>query len=181
MTHAVLVPSMIAAMNIDSLNRSVLSASAIDNGNVFAMGAEYTSASLALTEVFAISQPTAGSATGMWMAYSGDEIVLTDAKYKGLDPDPRNFYNAAGKVFSAFKPQVGDIVVLTADGFSNTFSSHTYATGQADSYQLLWTTGDSGSAGGLTYKYIATTYISLATGGIDSQRVAAYKLECVKI
>ena len=116
--HSVLIPSAIAAMNIDSLNRNVISASPIDNGNIFAMGVQYTSGSL--TEVFAVAQPSAGSAVGMWMAYSGDEIVLTEAKYKGLDPDPRNFFNAAGKVFSAFKPQIGDIIVLTADAFSNT-------------------------------------------------------------
>ena len=38
------------------------------------------------------------------------EVVLTDEKYKGLDPDIRNFYNVSGTVYSAFKPQVGDII-----------------------------------------------------------------------
>lgn len=175
--HSVLIPSAIAAMNVDSYNRSVLSASPIDNGNVFAMGAEYTSGSL--TEVFAINQPTAGSPANAWMAYSGDEIVLTDARYKGIDPNPRNFYNAAGKVFSAFKPQVGDIIVLTGEAFSNSFSSHTYAAPIKESYLLQWESA--AAASGLCYKYIGTTYISLATGSIDSQRVTAYKLECVSI
>jgi hypothetical protein len=175
--HSVLIPSAIAAMNIDSLNRSVISASPIDNGNIFAMGAEYTSGSL--TEVFPVTQPSAGSATGAWMAYSGDEITVTNAQYKGLDPDPRNFFNAAGKVFSAFKPQVGDIIVLTAEAFSNTFSSHTYAAPILTSYKLQWESA--AAASGLCYKYIGATYISLATGAIDNQRVTAYKLECVSI
>jgi len=177
--HSVLIPSMIAAMNIDSLNRSVMSASPIDNGNVFAMGAEYTSASAQLTEVFAINQPTAGSGAGLWMAYSGDEIPLTDGKYKGLSPDPRDFYSVAGKVFSAYKPQVGDIIVLTGEGFANTFSSHTYAAPIADSYLLQWESA--AAATGLCYKYIATTYISIGGGIISTGRTTAYKLECISI
>lgn len=178
--HSVLIPSAIAAMNIDSLNRSVMSGSvAYDNGNIFSMGAEYTSGSL--TEVFAISTPTAGSGAGLWMAYSGDEIVVTNAQYKGLDPDPRNFFNAAGKVFSAFKPQIGDIIVLTAPAFLNTFTApgHTHAAPTAYSYLLNWE--PAAATSGLCYKYIGTTYISLATGAIDNQRVAAYKLECIGI
>jgi hypothetical protein len=115
----------------------------------------------------------------MWMAYSGDEVVLTASKYKGLDPDPRNFYNEDNKVFSAFKPQVGDIILVTADAFSNTFDSHTYACGQADSFELLWVSDERST--GLCFKYLQTKYISLATGAIDDQRVTAYELECVSI
>jgi len=180
--HAVLIPEAIAAMNIDYFNRSVIdygaSASSIDNGNVLEMGSKHTSGSL--TEVFEIAQPTAASATNLWMAYSGDEVILTDSKYKGLDPDPRNFYNEANYVFSAYKPYIGDIILITADGFSNAFSSHTYAVGQADSFELLWT---SASGTGLCYKYIATKYISLHTSGstIDMQRTPAYELECISV
>jgi hypothetical protein len=175
--HSVLIPAATAALNVDSYNRSVVSASPVDNGNVLKMGAEGTSGSL--IEVFAVTQPSAGSPVGAWMAYSGDEIIVTDAKYKGIDPDPRNFFNAAGKVFSAFKPQVGDIIILTAQGFVNSFSAHTYAAPVADSYLLQWESA--AGATGLVFKYIATTYISLATGAIDSQRVTAYKLECIQI
>lgn len=177
MAHAVLIPSAIAALNVDSYNRSVLSASAIDNGNLLTMGAEFTSGSL--TEVFAVTAPASGSnSAGLWMAYSGDEIILTDAKYKGLDPDPRNFYNVAGKVFSAFKLQVGDIITVTADAFTGARTSETYAIPTA-AYGLLWSAVGDGS--GVVFKYIGTTYISLATGAIDSQHVTAYKLECIHI
>lgn len=180
MAHAVLIPSAIAALNVDSYNRSVLSASAIDNGNLLTMGAEYTTGSL--TEVFAVTAPSSGSnSAGLWMAYSGDEIVVTssgDSQYKGLDPDPRNFYNIAGKVFSAFKLQVGDIIVVTADAFTGARTSETYAV-PTSAYGLLWSTPGDGS--GVVFKYIATTYISLATGAINNQRVTAYKLECIHI
>lgn len=181
MTHAVLVPNMIAAMNIDSLNRNVIdygaTASNVDNGNVFEMVSQHTSGSY--SEVWEIQQPDSASSTDLWMAYSGDEVVLTASKYKGLDPDPRNFYSASNTVFSAYKPQKGDIITLTADAFSNSYSSHTYAMTVADAFTLTWT-NDAPTAG-LYYKYIDTVYISLATGGIDNQRVTAYKLECVSI
>jgi len=183
MTHAVLIPNAIAAMNIDSLNRSVIdygaSASAIDNGNVFVIDSRHTSGSL--TEVFEIKQPTAASGTNMWMAYASDEVVTTDSKYKGLDPDPRNFFNAANLVFAAYKPQVGDIITLTADAFANTFSSHTYAAPIIDSFELNWESAQ--AASGLCYKYLATTYISIHNSGstIANQRVPAYMLECVQI
>lgn len=179
--HAVLIPEAVAAMNIDSLNRSVIdlgaSASSIDNGNVFEIDSKHTSGSL--TEVFEIVQASSASPTDMWMAYSGDEVVITASKYKGLDPDPRNFFNEDNKVFSAFKPQVGDIILVTADAFSNSFDDHDYACGQASSFKLLWVNDERST--GLCYKFLATKYISLADGSIGDQRVTAYELECVSI
>ena len=180
-THAVLIPEAIAAMNIDSLNRAVIdtgaSASPIDNGNIFVIDSKHTSGSL--TEVWEIKQPTAGSPTNCWMAYSGDEIPVTDARYKGLDPDPRSFFSAANKVFSAYKPQVGDIILLTAAGIEGTRTTEEYAHAVADSFKLYWDVNEPDS--GLCYKYLDTKYISLATGGIDDQRVAAYELECISV
>jgi hypothetical protein len=175
--HGVLIPEQIAAANIDSYNRSVwhVSASSIDNGMIFNCTTKvWTTGSGA--EVFNIIVPTTGSLNRVWMAYSGDEIVVTDAKYKGLDPNPRNFYNAAGKVFSAYKPEVGDIILLTAEAMTGTVES-AFANAVNGAWQLTWAAAS--ITIGLSYKYLQTKYISLATGGIDSQRVAAYQLECV--
>lgn len=179
MAHGVLIPAAIAATNIDSLVRSVTDALDIDNGNVMVMGAR--SATDGNEEVFEVSVPVTGSLTNLWMAYSGDEIVVTNSQYKGLDPDPRNFFNAAGDVFSAYKPQVGDIIVVTDDALAGTFtagtSTHVNATNTA--WGLTW--GASQTANVLSYALLGVTYISLATGAIDSQRVTAYELECVAI
>jgi hypothetical protein len=177
MAHGVLIPEQIAAINIDSLNRSVFtsSASAIDNGFVFTCTTKVnTSGSGA--EVFNIATPSSGSLGGLWMAYSGDEIVVTESKYKGLDPDPRNFYNATSKVFSAYRPQVGDIILLTGAAIDGTVNSYAVAT--ASTYMLTW---GANSIDGLSYKLLGTKYISIGTGAIDSQRVTAYELECVHI
>lgn len=172
--HGVLIPEQIAAMNIDSYNRSVISsASSIDNGMVFLCTTKnWTSGSGA--EVFNTTAPVTGSLSGLWMAYSGDEIVLTDTRYKGLDPDPRNFYNASGDVFSAYKPQVGDIILVTGESLTGAVS--TYANAVNGAMQLTWAAT---SGAGLSYKLLATKYISLATGSIGEQRVTAYELECI--
>jgi len=181
MAYNVLIPEAIAAMNIDSLNRHVIdlgtSASAIENGNVFVLASKHTSGSL--TEVWEIKQPTSASPTNCWMAYSGDEVPVTASKYKGLDPDPRSFRNEANKVFSAFKPQVGDIILVTADAFTGARTTETYAHAIADSFKLKWDVNAPSS--GLGYAFLATKYISIATGGIDNQRVTAYELECVSV
>jgi hypothetical protein len=111
------------------------------------------------------------------MAYSGDEIPVTDSRYKGLDPNPRNFWNIENKVFSAFKPKVGDIILATDECFSGTKSTNTYVNATTGKWTLEW--GAAQTAGVQSWKLIATSYISLATGGIDTQRVTAYELECV--
>lgn len=175
--HGVLIPKAIMAKDVDSLNRSVVDAADIDNGHIMVMGARSTTAGL--SEVFEVSQPATGSLTGLWMAYSGDEIVLTASKYKGLDPDPRNFFNKAGDVFSAYKPQLGDIIMVTAEALAGTYigGTTTHVNATDGSWALTW--GNSQTASVLSYKLLAVKYISLATGGIDSQRVTAYELECV--
>jgi len=175
--HGILIPEQIAATNVDSFNRSaVSSASSIDNGFVFQLVGKNSGsvASGSGIEVFNVVAPATGSLSGLWMAYQGDEIVLTDSKYKGLDPDPRNFFHAQNKVFSAYKPMVGDIILVNAEAFTGT--KNDYAVAVNGTYMLTWSAT---TVVGLSYKWLATKYISLATGGIDSQRITAYELECI--
>ena len=176
--YGVLIPEAIMATNVDSLNRSVVDVANIENGMVFTVGTK-PSTTGSMAEVWDISAPTAGS--GLWMAYSGDEVVLTDSRYKGIDPDPRNFRNAAGLVFSAYKPQVADIILLSAGALRGTYSagSTTHVVASSGSWCLTWATSANGSA--LCYALTGVKYISLATGAIDDQRVTAYEFECVAL
>lgn len=177
MAYGVLVPNKIAAMNIDSFNRSAVSASAVENGNIVVLSAK--SATAGEGEVWTAAVPsTSNGLTGVWIAYE-PELVLTAAKYKGLDPDPRNFRNEIGSIFSVFKPQLGDILTLTADNFSAAFSSNTHAnaTDSTGGLKLVWGNSQTGSV--FSVKYLNTTYISLGTGAINSQRVTAYQVEVV--
>jgi hypothetical protein len=175
--HGVLIPEAIVAMNIDSLNRSVICASALDNGMVVALADK--SATAGENEVWTATVPATGTLTSLWMIYSGDEIVLTDSRYKGLDPDVRNFFTPASKVVSVFKPQVGDIILCTAECFAGSKAANTFvnATDTTGGLNLEW--GATQTASVLSFHLIATKYISLATGAIDTQRITAYEMECV--
>lgn len=177
-TYGVLIPEAIAATNIDAFNRDVVCADDLANGSVVVMGALSTDADK--SEVFSVTKPATGSLTGLWMIYSGDEIIVTDARYKGLDPDPRHFVNLAGKVVSAYKPQLGDIITLTADAIATSKAggdTHIHAIDA--NYLMDWDSSAGSSA--IAYKLLGTKYISLATGAIDDQRVVAYEFECVAL
>ena len=119
MSYGVCLPVSVAALNIDAFNRSAVSASAVENGNVVVLATKSTTAGEA--EVWTATVPSTGNGlTGLWMAYE-PELVLTSSgssQYKGLDPDPRNFRNEIGDIFSVFKPQLGDIITLTDDALS---------------------------------------------------------------
>jgi hypothetical protein len=179
--HGVLIPVVIAAKDIDSLNRSAISALDFDNGNVMVLNGK--SATAGESEVWTgIVPSTSNGLTGLWMAYEPEIVVTTSgsSEYKGLDPNPQNFYNINGDVFSIFRPQLGDILTLTADALSGAYSAgvttHVNATNSGGK-QLVW--ANAVGTGILSLKFLAVSYISLATGGIDTQRVTAYTFEVV--
>jgi hypothetical protein len=81
------------------------------------------------------------NSSNIWMAYSPEIVTVVTAsgkKYKGIDPDPRDFTNISGDVFDAFKPQVGDIITITSDGITGTKGSNTYAVATNGQYALAW-------------------------------------------
>ena len=89
MAHAIMIPSLVAAKNIDTLNRSFVCAVALDNGNVINLSG--TPSVAGEGEVWTASTPTAATPTGLWMV-GEPEVVLTNAQYKGLiryDPEAR--------------------------------------------------------------------------------------------
>jgi len=177
MAKSVLIKNVVQAENIDALNRSFKYASAdLDNGAVFGAGA--ISSAAGEGEVFTIAVPATGSLSGLWMAANPIDNIVTDAmgnEYKIDNKDPRNFTNKAGKVFSGIKPQVGDIITMTADGISGTADDYVVA---ANGATKLAFANEAGA--GLTFKVLETTYITIASANaIGSQRVTAYKLECV--
>ena len=176
MAKSILVPTLTAAKNIDTLNRSFVSETDLDNGNVFGKGELSTNAGE--SQVYQTVTPTTGSLTGLWMAYSPEDVVLTDElgnQFKVGTLDPRAFTNTAGVVFSGFKPQVGDLVLVSADGITG--EANSYAVAANGTNKLAFAAE---AISGLSFKVVETTYISVASANnIGSQRVTAYLLECV--
>lgn len=177
--HTVMIPTDIAAKNIDSLNRSVVAAVDVDNGAVFQLNG--ISAAEGQGEVFNYLAPAEGAISDLWMAYS-PEVVLTvsgDFQAKGIDSDPRNFTNVAGIPFDAFKLQVGDLVKLTADGFANAYTEgNEYAVAVAGSNKLTFAAA---AVSGVSFKLLKREPVIIGSGVIGSNAVDGYILECVSI
>jgi len=172
MTHTLLIQNDVAAENVRSYNRTVISASDIDNGWVFYIDGKYDVDGY--DEVFEVKQPASGSLTDLWMAAS-PEVVLTDSKYRGINPDAEDFVNTASLVFDAFKPVHGDIISMTADALTGT-AEQAFAVSQDGSYKLAWAAAPSGSL--LSLKYIDTGHVPYGSGSaVGSQRRTTYKFE----
>lgn len=176
MSHSVLIQNKAKAKDVSSLNRSVICASNIDNGWVMSVESLYTDGGD--NEVWLATQPTTGSLAGLWMAYS-PEVVLTDSKYKGIDPDPRNFVNSASQVFDAFKLEEGDIITLSYDALTGSQSSNQYAIAAVTSNKFAWAATPAGTAVA-SLRLLEDTHISIGSGSqIGSHRVTAHKFEVI--
>lgn len=171
--HGVLITNEIMATNIDQMNRSAICATTdLDNGNVVKLtGVSSTDGE---GEVWTAATPVTGSLTNLWMVAEPEVVVTVSGsnKYKGIDPDVRNFYTPAGDLFTAFKLAVGDIVTLTADALAGTKSTNTYIVATTNTPKLTWAAA---AISGVSLKLLETTYISIADGSIGTQRTTAYR------
>jgi hypothetical protein len=184
-THAVAVLNKVQATDVDSYNRVAVCATAMDNGWIMQLASRSSTAGE--TEVWTATAPSATAGlTHLWMAYSPEivSVVSGSNTFKGIDVDPQNFYVPVGGMIDVFKPQVGDIITLTAEalyasgGGSAIGAAYAVATVHGDNaydFMLNWAAS---AVSGLSLKYLATTYISKPTGAIgETQRVAAYQFE----
>jgi len=176
MANGILVQNKVHAKDTDALNRPVVvAASDVQNGHVLDISNDGTNANG--SEVWTGVAPTTGNLSNLWMAYS-PEVVITAGAYRGLTPDPRQFTNVAGRVFDAFKPQVGDIMTLTEDNLAGTKSTNTFVVATNTAFALTW---GAAAVSGLSLELIEETTLSLGTGAIGSQKIVAYKFEVVAI
>jgi len=184
MSHGILIPLQIAATNIDSWTRSaVTTATEVDNGNIVKLTTYGVATGQA--EVWTAVTPSTGDGlTNLWMVYE-PELVWTGS-YRGLDPDVRNFSVAATRVFSVFSPQLGDLLRMTADnlvtGTGAALGSFAIATNSTGGLKPVWTSGWTSGTAVFAMKCTSiTSYISIGTGAIDSQRIASYDFEVVHL
>lgn len=179
MSYGVIVPNVIQAQDIDALVRSAKSATAVENGFVGQLAT--MSAVAGEREVFVMTAPSASAGlTNLWMVGEPEVVVTTSgsSKYKGIDPDPRNFIVAIGDIFTVFQPKVGDIITMSADALVGSSVTGNYVVATATDFQLNWAAA---AVSGLSLKLLETTYISIADGSIGNQRVTAYRFEVVAV
>jgi hypothetical protein len=176
-TYGVLIPGAIQATNNDSLVKSAKCASALENSNVVSLGALSTTAGE--DEVYVAATPaTASLDTAIYYMVNEPVNVLTDSKYLGLNDDPRNFNIAANKIFSCYKPKVGDEIMISADGLGGSKASNTLIIPADNTGELTW--GASATGVSLAYELIDTITQSIPEGQFYNTRVTFYKFLCVK-
>lgn len=179
----VLVQTHVMAMDVDALNRvGVYDSANIDNGTALVCGVQSTNAGQ--KHVFSVT-PASSVAKDLWMAYSPEVVTTVDGTlyFRGLDVDPRNFTNIAGKPFDMFKPVPGvDLIQVTKDFFKEdydpgTVTGATYVEIQADgSFKAV--VSPTSSFGGLQFKIFAKEPMIIANGAIAGEAVDAWILEC---
>lgn len=176
MAYGVIIPNYIQATDVQTLNRAVKASYAVENGSVFSLSYAVTAGE---QEVFVASTPATGKLAGLWMAYEPEVVTTISGTYefKGIDNDVRNFINIAGKVFSAFKPKVLDVITMSEDAITGTKGANTFVVGTVGASKLTWATV---AGAGLSLSLMKPTYISIGNAGLANlQRTTSYMFEVV--
>ena len=181
MAYGVLIESMIQAKNIDALNRSVKAEIDVDGGNLIALTAPTEQGN----DVWTASAPTTGKLGNLWIAYNPcvKYTVVNGKKFAGLSADNRDYTNIKGEVFDAFKPVVGDEIIVTIDDVDATGASAVAGdileskNGQTKFTRVAGGTATSGSTA-FQIEWVGTVDFPKAGIGID--KVKAFKAVCVQ-
>jgi len=176
MAHTVLIPNKIVADDVDAYVRPFMAPQNMDNGYVFTLN---SLSSTGGSEVWAVTVPTTGSLSGLWMQMEPEIPFLASGTnvYNGLGTI-RDFYVSASQVATAFKPQVGDIITVTAEAFTSGTAptAGQYANAVNGAFTL---TAVATSGAGQSWALREINYIPFADGTIGSSRLVSYRLECV--
>ena len=183
MAYGFLIESMIQAKNIDALNRSVVSASDVAGGGLIALTAPTTQGN----DVWTASAPAVGSLGGLWIAYN-PEVKYTKVNgkvYAGLSQDLRDYTNLAGETFDAFKPKVGDEIVITIDCIDSDTRAAAVAGDilESKASQTLFTrvaAGIGATEGSTAFKIEWKGTIDFPKAGIGIEKVTAFKAVCIQ-
>ena len=182
MAYGVLIESMIQAKNIDALNRSVTSAIDVAGGGLIALTAPTAQGN----DVWTAAAPTSETLGDLWIAYN-PEVKYTKVNgkvYAGLSADLRDYTNLAGEVYDAFKPKVGDEIVITVNGVDATSSSAVAGdileskAGQTTFTRIAAGTG--ATEGSTAFKIEWVGSVDFPKAGIGIDKVKAFKAVCIQ-
>ena len=180
--HGVLIESMIQAKNIDALNRSVISTVDVDGGNLIAL----TAPTVKGEDRWTASAPASGTLGGLWIAYN-PSVKYTEVNgkmYAGLSADPRDYTNIKNHTFDAFKPKVGDEIIVTIDDVDATGTNVVAGDileSKADQTKFTRIASATGATSGHTaFKIEWKGTIDFPKAGIGVDKVVAFKAVCVQ-
>jgi hypothetical protein len=181
MAYGVLIESMIQAKNIDALNRSVKAEINVAGGGLVALTAPTTQGD----DVWTAAAPSS-ELGGLWMAYNPEVkyILVNGKKFAGLSADARDYTNIAGEVFDAFKPKVGDEIVVTIDAVDDTGASAVAGdileskASQTTLTRVAAATGATAGSTAFEIEWVGTIDFPKANVGIE--KVKAFKAVCVQ-
>ena len=183
MEHGVLIESMIQAQNIDALNRSVKAQVDIDGGNLIALTAPTAQGN----DVWTAAKPSTGNLGGLWIAYNPEvKYTYVNGKvYAGLSADARDYTNVAGEVFDAFKPKLGDEIVVLADNVDASDVDDVTAgdfleAANAKAVFVRAAAGTGATANVTAFKVEWVGSIDFPKAGVGINKVKAFKAVCVQ-
>jgi hypothetical protein len=182
MAYGVLIESMIQAKNIDALNRSVKAEADVAGGGLLALTAPATQGD----DVWTAEAPDS-ELGGLWIAYNPEVkyIKVNGKKFAGLSADARDYTNLAGEVFDAFKPQIGDEIVITAECVASADVDDVVAgdfleavDGETTFARVAAGTGATAGSTAFKVEWVGSVDFPKANIGID--KVKAFKAVCVQ-
>ena len=181
MAYGVLIESMIQAKNIDALNRSVKAQIDVAGGGLLALTAPTTQGD----DVWTAAAPSS-ELGGLWMAYNPEVkyIEVNGKKFAGLSADARDYTNIAGEVFDAFKPKVGDEIIVTIDAVDATGADAVAGDileSKASQTKLTRVAAATGATEGSTaFEIEWKGTIDFPKANIGIEKVVAFKAVCVQ-
>ena len=183
MAYGFLIESMIQAKNIDALNRSVTSAVNVAGGGLIALTAPTAQGN----DVWTASVPASGSLGGLWIAYN-PEVKYTKVNgkvYAGLSADVRDYTNLAGEVFDAFKPKLGDEIVVLASNVDASDVDDVQAgdfleAANAKAVFVRAAAGTGATANVTAFEVEWVGSIDFPKAGVGLDKVKAFKAVCVQ-
>lgn len=186
MANGIMIESRIQATNIDALNRSVVGTIDVAGGGLVSLTAPNKQGE----DRWTLAAPAAGSLGELWMMYNPTEhltVVGTGANAKyfsGLSEDPRDYTNLATRSAVAFKPKVGDEVVITIDAIDASGAQSVAGdfleskAGQTTFARIAAATG--ATAGSTAFQIEWVGNLPFPQGGIGMEFVKAFKAVCVQ-
>lgn len=171
--NGVIIESAIRATNVDALNKSCVSEVDVAGGGFITL-APSTKAG---DDRWTATNSTDGK--GVYIAYNPSEHLteVNGKVFAGLSADPRDYVNLKGRTFTAFKPCVGDEIVVTADAITGSPNVGEFVEAGTDGKGVPSATA---SAGKTSFKVAYKKNIPFPAGGIGNEQVTAYALVCVQ-